>query len=98
MEHVATELAGATGVQRGLARILNLAWPDATVRVTKDAADKSSVKFFAAIERGTRPPLSGLHYIPPDVVRYAAMDAWCTLLAHQGLQLLARREGISIKG
>ena len=46
LEDITAYLMGATGVQRGLARILNLAWPQKAVRVTKDQRDKKSVFFF----------------------------------------------------
>jgi len=45
LEDITAYLMGATGVQRGLARILNLAWPQKAVRVTKDQRDKKSVFF-----------------------------------------------------
>ena len=60
LEDITSSLMGATGVQRGLARILNLAWPHQPVRVTKDPKDKKSVFFFAAIEQGKKPRLKGL--------------------------------------
>jgi hypothetical protein len=93
LEDITSSLMGATGVQRGLARILNLAWPQNVVRVTKDQRDKSSVFFFAAIEQGKKPRLKGLDEIPGRIRRYAAMDAWCTMKAYLGLKQVAQREG-----
>jgi hypothetical protein len=94
LEVLATELAGATGVKRGLARILNLAWPERAFRATKDAkGDVSSVKFFADVEQGKRPRLGGVRDVPRSAARYAAMDAWCTLVAYRGLARFAGREG-----
>ena len=93
LEDITSSLMGATGVQRGLARILNLAWPQNVVRVTKDPKDKSSVFFFAAIEQGKKPRLKGLDEIPGRIRRYAAMDAWCTMKAYLGLKQVAQREG-----
>ena len=46
LEDITASIMGPTGVQRGLARILNLAWPQKAVRVTKDQRDKKSVFFF----------------------------------------------------
>ena len=96
LEDITSSLMGATGVQRGLARILNLAWPQNVVRVTKDQRDKSSVFFFAAIEQGKKPRLKGLDEIPGRIRRYAAMDAWCTWMAYLKLRQMAQHEGKSI--
>ena len=93
LEDITASLMGATGVQRGLARILNLAWPQKAVRVTKDQRDKKSVFFFAAIEQGKKPRLKGLDEIPDRIRRYAAMDAWCTMMAYLGLRQVAQHEG-----
>jgi hypothetical protein len=94
LEDITSSLMGATGVQRGLARILNLAWPHQPVRVTKDPKDKKSVFFFAAIEQGKKPRLKGLDEIPDRIRRYAAMDAWCTMMAYIGLRQVAQDEGL----
>ena len=94
LEDITSSLMGATGVQRGLARILNLAWPQKAVRVTKDQRDKKSVFFFAAIEQGKKPRLKGLDEIPGRIRRYAAMDAWCTMMAYIGLRQVAQDEGL----
>ena len=96
LEDITSSLMGATGVQRGLARILNLAWPHQPVRVTKDPKDKKSVFFFAAIEQGKKPRLKGLDEIPGRIRRYAAMDAWCTWMAYLKLRQMAQHEGKSI--
>ena len=96
LEDITSSLMGATGVQRGLARILNLAWPHQPVRVTKDPKDKKSVFFFAAIEQGKKPRLKGLDEIPDRIRRYAAMDAWCTWMAYLKLRQMAQHEGKSI--
>ena len=96
LEDITSSLMGVTGVQRGLARILNLAWPQNVVRVTKDQRDKSSVFFFAAIEQGKKPRLKGLDEIPDRIRRYAAMDAWCTWMAYLKLRQMAQHEGKSI--
>ena len=93
LENITSSLMGATGVQRGLARILNLAWPQKAVRVTKDQRDKKSVFFFAAIEQGKKPRLKALDEIPDRIRRYAAMDAWCTWMAYLGLRQVAQHEG-----
>jgi hypothetical protein len=93
LEDITSSLMGATGVQRGLARILNLAWPQKAVRVTKDQRDKKSVFFFAAIEQGKKPRLKALDEIPDRIRRYAAMDAWCTMMAYLGLRQVAQHEG-----
>ena len=93
LEDITAYLMGATGVQRGLARILNLAWPQKAVRVTKDQREKKSVFFFAAIEQGKKPRLKGLDEIPDRIRRYAAMDAWCTMMAYLGLRQVAQHEG-----
>ena len=98
LEDITSSLMGATGVQRGLARILNLAWPHQAVRVTKDQKDKKSVFFFAAIEQGKKPRLKGLDEIPDRIRRYAAMDAWCTWMAYLGLRQVAQREGKIVPG
>ena len=76
-----------------MARILNLAWPQKAVRVTKDQRDKKSVFFFAAIEQGKKPRLKALDEIPDRIRRYAAMDAWCTMMAYLGLRQVAQHEG-----
>ena len=94
LEDITSSLMGATGVQRGLARILNLAWPHQAVRVTKDQKDKKSVFFFAAIEQGKKPRLKGLDEIPDRIRRYAAMDAWCTMMGYLGLRQVAQDEGL----
>ena len=94
LEDITSSLMGATGVQRGLARILNLAWPHQAVRVTKDQKDKKSVFFFAAIEQGKKPRLKGLDEIPDRIRRYAAMDACCTMMAYRGLRKQAQHEGL----
>ena len=94
LEDIASSLVGATGVRRGLARIMNLAWPNPAVRVTKDTRDKESVLFFAAIEQGKKPRLKELEEIPNRIRRYAAMDAWCTMMAYRGLRQQAQHEGL----
>ena len=94
LEDIASSLVGATGVRRGLARIMNLAWPNPAVRVTKDTRDKESVLFFAAIEQGKKPRLKELNDIPERIERYAAMDAWCTMMAYRGLRQQAQHEGL----
>ena len=94
LEDIASSLVGATGVRRGLARIMNLAWPNPAVRVTKDTRDKESVLFFAAIEQGKKPRLKELDEIPDRIRRYAAMDAWCTMMAYRGLRQQAQHEGL----
>ena len=94
LEDIASSLVGATGVRRGLARIMNLAWPNPAVRVTKDTRDKKSVLFFAAIEQGKKPRLKELNDIPERIERYAAMDAWCTMTAYRGLRRQAQHEGL----
>lgn len=94
LEDIASSLVGATGVRRGLARIMNLAWPNPAVRVTKDTRDKESVLFFAAIEQGKKPRPKELDEIPNRVRRYAAMDAWCTMMAYRGLRQQAQHEGL----
>ena len=94
LEDITSSLVGATGVRRGLARIMNLAWPNPAVRVTKDTRDKESVLFFAAIEQGKKPRPKELDDIPDRVRRYAAMDAWCTMTAYRGLRRQAQHEGL----
>ena len=94
LEDIASSLVGATGVRRGLARIMNLAWPNPALRVTKDTRDKESVLFFAAIEQGKKPRLKELNDIPERIERYAAMDAWCTMMAYRGLRQQAQHEGL----
>jgi hypothetical protein len=94
VEDIASSLVGATGVKRGLARIMNLAWPNPAVRVTKDKRDKKSVLFFAAIEQGKKPRLKELDDIPDRIRRYAAMDACCTMMAYRGLRKQAQHEGL----
>ena len=94
LEDITSSLVGATGVRRGLARIMNLAWPNPAVRVTKDTRDKESVLFFAAIEQGKKPRPKELDEIPNRVRRYAAMDAWCTMTAYRGLRQQAQHEGL----
>ena len=94
LEDITSSLVGATGVNRGLARIMNLAWPDPAVRATKDTRDKESVLFFAAIEQGKKPRLKALDEIPDRIRRYAAMDAWCTMMAYRGLRQQAQHEGL----
>ena len=94
LEDITSSLVGATGVNRGLARIMNLAWPDPAVRATKDTRDKESVLFFAAIEQGKKPRPKELDDIPDRVRRYAAMDAWCTMTAYRGLRRQAQHEGL----
>ena len=94
LEDIASSLVGETGVRRGLARIMNLAWPNPAVRVTKDTRDKESVLFFAAIEQGKKPRPKELDDIPDRVRRYAAMDAWCTMTAYRGLRRQAQHEGL----
>ena len=94
VEDIASSLVGATGVRRGLARIMNLAWPNPAVRVTKDKRDKKSVLFFAAIEQGKKPRLKELDDIPDRIRRYAAMDACCTMMAYRGLRQQAQHEGL----
>lgn len=94
LEDITSSLVGATGVNRGLARIMNLAWPNPAVRVTKDTRDKESVLFFAAIEQGKKPRLKALDEIPDRIRRYAAMDAWCTMMAYRGLRQQAQHEGL----
>ena len=97
LEDITSSLMGVTGVQRGLARILNLAWPHQAVRVTKDQKDKKSVFFFAAIEQGKKPRLKGLDEIPGRIRRYAAMDAWCTMMGYLGLRQVAQDEGLGAR-
>lgn len=97
LEDVAAQLAGPVNVPRGLARILGLALPQVPVRVEKEkkkgrSDPHSSVMFFGAIEQGRRPQLRGLAEVPAPVRRYAALDAWCTLLAWDGLMREGNRE------
>ena len=41
---------------------------------------------FAAIDQGHHPPLQSLSDLPLEAQDYAALDAWCTLRAWEGLQ------------
>ena len=95
LENLASDLAGATSVPRGLARIFNLAWPDSAFRATKDNKDKSSVRYFVDVQNGRRAPPEALADVPGPIRRYAAMDAWLTLLSFDGLRRTRAGGGIS---
>ena len=88
LEDIAAERAGATAVRRGLTRILGLALPELGVRIKKAKPahiSQSDVAIFTAIEQGRRPQLSCLQDLPMAAQHYAALDAWVTLQAYQGL-------------
>jgi hypothetical protein len=93
LELLASDLAGATSVSRGLARIFNLAWPDSAFRATKDNKDKSSVRYFVDVQDRRRARPQTLADVPAPIRRYAAMDAWLTMSAFEGLQKTRAREG-----
>ena len=93
LESLASDLAGATSVSRGLARIFNLAWPDSAFRATKDNKDKSSVRYFVDVQDRRRARPQTLADVPAPIRRYAAMDAWLTMSAFEGLQKTRAREG-----
>eukprot|EP00961_Rhodomonas_salina_P050522 678507-Rhodomonas_salina.1 len=95
LEFVAAALAGPTRVKRGLGRIAVMACPELGVRVATQTAEQrfNNVSLFAQIEQGLLPQLSGLHEVPPAVQSYAAMDAFVTLRAWEGLQRAASRAG-----
>tara|TARA_B110000977_G_scaffold80890_1_gene108288 strand:+ start:57444 stop:58397 length:954 start_codon:yes stop_codon:yes gene_type:complete len=95
LESLSTSIAGSTSVPRGLARVVNLAWPDSNTRVIKDSKDKSSVHYFVAIQDGRKPPPRRVSDMPPAITKYAAMDAWLTLLGYRGLQDAANRENVA---
>jgi hypothetical protein len=80
-------------VSRGLARIFNLAWPDSAFRATKDNKDKSSVRYFVDVQDRRRARPQTLADVPAPIRRYAAMDAWLTMSAFEGLQKTRAREG-----
>ena len=77
---------------RGLARIFNLAWPDSAFRAAKDNKDKKSVRYFVDIQDGRRAPPRALADVPAPIRRYAAMDAWLTMMAFEGLRRTRARE------
>jgi hypothetical protein len=93
LESLASDLAGATSVSRGLARIFNLAWPDSAFRATKDNKDTSSVRYFVDVQDRRRAPPQTLADVPAPIRRYAAMDAWLTMSAFEGLRRTRAREG-----
>lgn len=84
LEHVTNALAGRSGTLRGLARVLGLGLPQVGVRVTKEK-NFDDVALFAGIDQGMLPPLAGVEALPAASRRYAAMDAWCTARAWEGL-------------
>ena len=70
LESLASDLAGATSVSRGLARIFNLAWPDSAFRATKDNKDTSSVRYFVDVQDRRRAPPQTLADVPaPSALR-----------------------------
>jgi hypothetical protein len=95
LETFAADVAGATSVPRGLARIIDLARPEASTRVAKDAKDKKSIHFFVDIQSKRKQPPECLRKVPASVRKYAAMDAWLTLLGYRLLLDVVKREGVS---
>jgi hypothetical protein len=92
LEDLAAEAAGPARVRRGLARILSLGLPGMPFRVAKQTKQersdpRSDVMYFARVEQGKQRPPRSLSEVPASARRYAAMDAWCTLLAFDSLKL-----------
>lgn len=82
LEEVASSHMGNTSVPRGLSNLLCLTIPELGVRIAKESASErlNNVRTFTAVEQGFRPRLFGFQDLTPKERRYAAVDAWCTLL------------------
>lgn len=89
LEQVASNRMGPTSVPRGLSNLLTLVIPELNVRIAKESAKErlNHVRTFTAVEQGYRPrPHHVFRDLTPQERRYAAVDAWCTLLIWQRLQ------------
>ena len=92
LEDIASSLVGETGVRRGVGthHEPRVAEPQSCVlrRIQGTRNLCSSLHF----EQRKKPRLKELDEIPDRVRRYAAMDAWCTMMAYHGLRQQARQQ------
>jgi hypothetical protein len=95
LESLSMQLLGPVKSARGLGRIVALFIPELNVRIEKPKnatggmkARFSNVAKFALIEQGKRKPLRGLSDLTTGEQEYAALDAWCTLMVYERIQLL----------
>jgi hypothetical protein len=95
LESIAAQWLGPTKTARGLARILSLIYcrdvlirkPPTGKRFVNQAGIKTShpssgIRSFCLVEQGKAPPIRSLRDLTEGEIQYAALDAWCTLLAY----------------
>jgi hypothetical protein len=89
LEDMAAKLLGPVKVARGLSRIVALAMPELNVHIRKPADAKGRFKNigrFTWIEQGKAPRLKSMYDLSDEELRYAALDAWCTLQTYKRLR------------
>lgn len=87
LEDMAAQLLGPVKVARGLPRIVTLCLPELNVRIGKPSTGRlKNVGRFAWIEQGKAPPLKSIYDLSAKKRQYAALDAWCTLLAYKRMR------------
>lgn len=89
VECMATDIYGEVSVARGLGKILDLLEPKQGVRIGKPRNDKGhrkNIGRFTWIEQGKAPRIQSVYDLTNSERRYAVLDAWCTLYAHERLQ------------
>lgn len=86
IEVITAKLLGPVKVARGLSRIMTLSMPELNELIRKPKNKLSNIARFSLIEQGKAPPLRGIYDLSKKDRQYAALDAWCTLVAYQRLQ------------
>ena len=81
LEELASLRMGHVNVPRGLSNLLCLVMPELGVRIIKESVSGrlENVGTFTSIEQGFRPRLRGIQDLSTKEVRYATVDAVCTL-------------------
>lgn len=88
LEVLASSQMGKTNVPRGLSNLLCLTIPVlAGIRISKANGSKrlKDIGTFTSIEQGVRPRLGRMQDLTRKEIRYAALDAWCTLQIYRHL-------------
>jgi hypothetical protein len=90
LEAIAAMHFGRVKVDRGLARIVTLCMPELNVLIRKPKKNGSArfadIGRFTLMEQGKIPRIRSVWNLSPKERQYAALDAWCTLLAYNRLQ------------
>jgi len=95
LECLAMGVLGPVKTARGLGRIIALTMPELKVRIEKPKKATGSMKGrfsyvakFVLIEQKKMKPLRGISDLTIQEQKYAALDAWCTLIVYERLRSL----------